>query len=181
MKKLLQNANCKNSGQKNLQSGSIGVAPPAPDGASFEPAVRVESPASFQPDENFASLPLSYFVGREVWVPCETRCGMVENLPVTVTGIDGGDLVGTLDKLRFFAEELNGVTTVKVSPAQISRVDRSLDEWRQETIALHAEEDYFNSWLGPASGSRFDRLFGEGYSPIDALEAWRDWEPFSED
>jgi hypothetical protein len=181
MKKSLQNANCKNSFRETSDPGSIGVAPPAPDGASFEPAVRVESPASFQPNETFASLPLSYFVGREVWVPCQTRCGMVENLTVKVTGIDGGDLVGTLDKWRIFAEELNGVTTVKVSPVQIGSVGLSLEEWHGQALSLMKTADFHNYWRGQPRGWLFDQLYAEGFSPIDALEVWRDWEPVEND
>jgi len=181
MKKSLQNANCKNSFRETSDPGSIGVAPPAPDGASFEPAVRVESPASFQPNETFASLPLSYFVGREVWVPCQTRCGMVENLTVKVTGIDGGDLVGTLDRVRIFAVELMGVTEVRVSPVQIGSVGLSLEEWHGEVATLMTQADYYNPWRGLPSDWRFDQLHSDGFSPIDALEAWRDWVPFEDD
>jgi hypothetical protein len=106
---------------------------------------------------------------------------MVENLTVKVTGIDGGDLVGTLDRVRIFAEELNGVTTVKVSPVQIGSVGLSLEEWHGEVLSLMKTTDYHNYWRGQPRGWLFDQLYREGYSPLDALEAWRDWEPVEND
>ena len=123
-------------------------------------------------------MPLSYFVGREVWVPYQTQFGMVENLAVRVTGIVGGELVGTLDRVRIFAVELMGVSEVRVSPCQITMVERSLDEWRAEVATLMSEADYHNPWRGLPSDWRFDQLYRDGFSPLDALELWRDWEPF---
>lgn len=180
-KKQLQKQRLQNSFEESPALTSLAYADPAPDAPSFNERVRVESPASLEPDGSIASMPLSYFVGREVWVPCQTQFGMVENLAVRVTGIDGGELVGTLDRVRVFAVELMGVTEVRVSPRQITRVERSLVEWRTEVATLMSETDYHNPWRGLPSDWRFDQLYRDGFSPLDALELWRDWEPFEDD
>lgn len=180
-RKQLQKDRLKNSCEKNQGLTSLAYADAAPDALSFNERVRVESPASLKPDGAITSMPLSYFVGRAVWVPCQTQFGMVENLAVRVTGIDGGDLVGTLDRVRVFAVELMGVTEVRVSPRQITSVERSLNEWRREVVTLMSESDYYNPWRGLPSDWRFDQLYRDGFSPLDALKLWRDWEPFEDD
>lgn len=59
-------------------------------------------------------------------------------------------------------------------------VGLTLGQWRRETLLLNARESHWNSWRGVPGGWRFDRLYGQGYSPKDALEAWRDWVPMEE-
>jgi len=48
-------------------------------------------------------------------------------------------------------------------------------------LSLMKTADFHNYWRGQPRGWLFDQLYREGYSPLDALEAWRDWEPFEND
>lgn len=181
MKKQLQNEQLQIASRQPPELTPLGHALPAPDAGSFTNAVRVTSPASMKADRAITRMPLAYFVGREVWVPSQTPCGMVENLSVRVTGIEDDDLVGTLDTRCLYAEYQAGPTQIKVSPSQISRVERSLAEWRAETEMLMTVVDYYNPWRGVPCGWRFDQLHRDGFSPIDALELWRDWVPIEDD
>lgn len=57
----------------------------------------------------------------------------------------------------------------------------TLRQWKRETLLLDARESHWNPWRGVPGGWRFDLFHGEGYSPEDALEAWRDWVPPEDD
>lgn len=62
----------------------------------------------------------------------------------------------------------------------LPRVSLSLAEWKREARRLMAEESFYNAWRGLPLDWRFDDLHKEGHSPLDALERWRDWEPWED-
>jgi len=61
------------------------------------------------------------------------------------------------------------------------RINLCLADWRRQTRRLRAEESFHNAWRGLPEGWRFDRFYRDGHSPMDALTAWRDWQPWEDD
>lgn len=142
-------------------------------------SVRLVTAGYLVPDPAYKLLPLTYFVGRSVKVPFQTEDNPVEHMWVSVTGVDGDRLIGTLDSDPV-ATSLRYGDEVHVSPSEVVMVYLSPKEWRDEVDHLRAKGDYFNSWLGVASGWRFDRLHEAGLSPRQALTWWRDWQPWED-
>lgn len=144
-------------------------------------AVRLVTAGDLVPEPHYRYLPLTYFVGRCVKVPFESEDNPIEYMWVRVTGIDGDKLVGTLDNEPFLDTRLRYGDTVHVLPSEVVMVDLSIAEWRKEVDLLRAKDDFFNPWLGVASGPRFERLHGAWLSPREALTWWRDWQPWEDD
>lgn len=180
MKKKLQNLGLKNSSRKSLGTDFPIHGVPAPDACSLERAVWVQSPPSQPRDERIAGLPLSSFVGREVVVPCQTDCGLVEHLNIRVVAAEDDALVGDLDEETLVASELKGAVRVKVMPAQVVWVQQPVGQWQSAVARLREGADYHNPWRGEPTGWLFDQLYDAGHSPEHALEMWRDWEPWDE-
>lgn len=59
-------------------------------------------------------------------------------------------------------------------------VGLTLADWQSVVARLQQVSDYHNPWRGEPTGWQFDHFYDRGYAPEDALEAWRDWEPWEE-
>jgi hypothetical protein len=59
-------------------------------------------------------------------------------------------------------------------------ISLSFPLWSRAACRLRSKESFHNSWRGLPEGWRFERLYKDGHSPLEALETWRDWEPFED-
>lgn len=140
--------------------------------------VRLVHEEAIKPDSLYTQRPLVWFVDRHVKIAFQSADSRVEHMWVKVHRIDGDWLVGILDSIPVFVENLKLGHSVRLNRVQIEAVDLSLDEWRAEVADLRAEDDYFNRWLGsPSLGDGFEAAFEEGLTPRQALKRWRDWIP----
>lgn len=144
--------------------------------------VRLVHEEAIKPDSLYAKRPLDWFVGRKVKMAFQSATSIVEHMWVAVSHVDGDDLVGKLGNEPVFVENIAMGDLVKLRRVQVEAVDLSLDEWVEEVECLGAEGDYINESLGqPVMGSGFEKAFGEGLTPRQALKRWRDSIPSTDD
>jgi hypothetical protein len=121
------------------------------------------------------------FNRRFVRVPFAEPDGFREVLALRVTAVDGDHLVGTLENDAFFDDELTRGRTVRVPRSQVCWVEQSLVEWRQTVKHLLKESSFANEFLGEPAGVDFEDLHRKGFAPREALEWWRDFDPYAVD
>ncbi len=167
-----QRITCECDGHDPAKSAWTGEWPENPSN------VRLVHEDAIHPDSTYAKRPMEWFIGRKIKMAFQSANSKVEHMWVSVSHVDGDDLVGTLVNDPLFVENVASGDVVKLRRVQIEAVDLSFDEWTEEIARLRAQGDYFNRWLGqPVSENHFNEAFDERLSPRQALNRWRNFVP----
>jgi len=178
------NENLSNRVQKNLGLGLPDSGATAPDTgvceSEQENSAKIVFAGLITPDPTYTSLPPESLVGRSIKVPFQTGESPVEHMWVTVTGFDANTLIGRLDSDPVVTDDLKYGDLVRVSRKSITAIHLTFHEWSKQADDLRRKHDYWNLWLGSPIGPRFADLYHRGFSPRQALNWWRDAEPFED-
>jgi hypothetical protein len=142
--------------------------------------VRLVHEEAIKPDSIYAKRPLGWFVGRCVKMAFQSADSLVEHMWVLVTDVDGTDLVGVLSNEPVLVHHVRYGDNVTLNRTTIEAVNLSLDEWREEVEMLKAKNTYVNKYLGSPQGDEFEEAYGEGLTPRQALNRWKNFGPVGE-
>lgn len=142
---------------------------------------RLVHEEAIKPDSLYTKKPLDWFLGRFVKIAFQSADSIAEHMWVKVTEVQDSNLVGSLDNDPVFVTHIGCGDRVVLSRVQIEAVDLTCEEWWEAVHVLRAQGDYFNSWRGfPKDGNGFEVAYGEGLTPRQALNRWRNWVPSPE-
>ena len=140
--------------------------------------IRLVHEDAIQPDPEYASKNLDWFVGRSVKSAFQSEDGFTEHMWVQITHVEDGTLFGKLDNDPVIVKHIKHGDPVRLTAVQVEMVSLSPDEWRMELEKISAKDDYFNKHLGsPVYGNGIEQLYDEGFTPRLALQRWRNYTP----
>ena len=145
-----------------------------------ESNIRLVHELAMRPDPYYASLPLEWFIDRNVKMAFQSRDSRPEHMWVAITHIEGDYLVGTLNSIPSSVDGLALGDRVVVSRVWIEAVEQSFEEWMTELRKVRDERDYSNVFLGyPDDKSGVQHGYDDCLTPRQALARWQSYRPSS--
>lgn len=143
-----------------------------------ESNIRVVHELAMRPDPYYASLPLEWFIGRNVKMAFQSRTSRPEHMWVAITHIDGDYLIGTLNNIPSYVDGVSLGERVVVSRVWIEAVEQSFEEWMAELRNVRGERDYSNVFLGyPDDNTGIEQGYADRLTPRQALARWQSYRP----